>query len=293
MHDQANDLRRLVRDVAAAKAPAAGRRPSLVVVASGKGGVGTTTIAVNLAVVMARDQYRTILVDADPRGGDTTLLCGIEERYTLADVLAGRRTVAEVLQPGPGDVQVLPGVWGLERLSDYPSAAYDHLVGQLESLGNRADLVVVDAGNGPAGALQSLWQAADMIVVVTTPETPSILDSYASIKALAGSEQAGAIHSLVNQAPNSEVADEVHARLAQACLRFLGVNLGKAGHVLADPMVAAAGRAGDPFTVAASRCEAAEYLDRLAKAVAAALATARNYRRPPGGGLNEPQRMSA
>ena len=115
IHDQANRLRQLVRNCTVADSPGGNARPVLVVVTSGKGGAGTTTTAVNLAVASAQTGWRTVLVDADCRGGDAAILCGIQERYTLADVQAGRRTVREALQPAPGGVQLLPGAWGLEQ----------------------------------------------------------------------------------------------------------------------------------------------------------------------------------
>ena len=64
-------------------------RPALLAVAGGKGGVGTTTVALGLARALARTGKRIMLVDADARGGDAAMLCGIEERSTLAN-RAGR-----------------------------------------------------------------------------------------------------------------------------------------------------------------------------------------------------------
>jgi len=212
MHDQANDLRRLVRDCAAADDSDAESRPRLTVVASGKGGVGTTTVAVNLAVAAARAGRQTVLVDADQHGGDVATLCGLEERYTIADVLSGRRTVTEVLQLGPGAVGVLPGVWGLERLSDYPPAAGQRLLGQLRALGARADLVLIDAGTSRSRVLRPFWQAAESILMVTTAEVPSILDTYASIKALVAGENAGQIDCNYSSSPSETVCSgRIHA----------------------------------------------------------------------------------
>ena len=126
MRDQADELRELVRrriadDTAwhasnerSLAANAGERRPSRlrkIVVSAGKGGVGTTTFAVNLAVSLGRLGCRTVLVDADLSGADATWLCGLQPLESLADVLSGRRTLDEVLQPGPGGIQVAPGVW--------------------------------------------------------------------------------------------------------------------------------------------------------------------------------------
>lgn len=271
MHDQANHLRQLVRDCAAADAFAAGPRPRVVLVGSGKGGVGTTTIAVNLAVAAARAGRKTVLVDADKDGGDVAVLCGLQERYTIADVLSGRRTATEVLQVGPGAVRVLPGVWGLERLCDFPAAAGQRLLGQLRNLGTPPELVVLDVGNGSSQILRPLCRAADVVLMVTTAEAPSVIDTYASIKAMVTSETTGQIHALVNRAADAEVARGVQARLAMACRRFLGIRLQSAGHVSDDPMAA---EGETPFVIAAPNCKATRQIERLAAELVAAAADA-------------------
>ncbi len=263
-HDQAKELRRLVQSHAAPPMPLPGQRPTMVVLSGGKGGVGTTTLAVNLAIVAARAGTKTVLVDADPDGGNVALLCGLEDRYTLADVLAGRRPITEALQQAIDQrLRILPGVWGLERLSDFTAAQCDHLLAQLAGLGTDADLVVVDAGNRPDSMAKKLWQAADRILVVATPDTASIIDAYASIKLLAGSQSTRPIQTLVNLAAEPEVVTNVHGRIARACKRFLGVELQMAGCVPEDPLAAVAGRRGEPFMVAAPGCDARPHLERI------------------------------
>jgi flagellar biosynthesis protein FlhG len=268
MDDQANDLRQLVVRSAAPQTSSAGGRPTLVVLSGGKGGVGTTTLAVNLAVAAAQKRLLTILVDADPRGGHASILCGLRERYTLADVLANRRRIADVLHPGPCGLQVLPGIWGWEKLSAQPPAAAQRVLDQLCGLGALADLVVLDAGNNSSPAVQRFWLSADLVFAVTSPETASILGTYAAIKVLAKVGEPGKLHCLVNLAPGAKAAGKVHGRLAQACRRLLGLNLNYGGHVSADPRVAGAGHAHRAFVIAASRCLAARQVRRLAARLA-------------------------
>jgi len=279
MLDQANHLRQLVRDCAtplsAARLPAVQSRPRLAVVSSGKGGVGTTTVAVNLAVEMAQKGLRTTLVDATPNSGGVAALCRLEERYTLADVLSGRRTVREVLQSGPAAVEVLPGVWGLERLSDFPDAAVDRLLQGLFALGEKTDLIIFDAGNTPNRLMHRLWRVANLNLIVATPETLAILDTYAIIKVLSGDEKLDSLYTLVNQAESAAEADGVHARLAQACRRFLGIVLHQAGRLPPDLAIGAAGRASEPFATAMPNCDARQDLDRLVATLMDQLAAGR------------------
>lgn len=169
--DQASELRALVRHFAATHAPAA-TGPRRIVVFGGKGGVGTTTIAVNLAAALAQQGQRSLLCDA--AGGDVALQCRLEPRHTLADALAdalaGRPALARVLHPGPAGVQVLPGTRELVRWHDTAEHAWNRLMAQLASLSPRPEVLVIDAGSRPDPLARQLWQAADRVLLVTTVE---------------------------------------------------------------------------------------------------------------------------
>ena len=262
MDDQANGLRRLARQERLPLARPQGR-PRLLLVTSGKGGAGTTTLSVGLAAMAARQGRRTVLVDAAEHGGDIALSCGTAEPWTVADVLSSRLTAAEALQPGPEGILVLPGAWGQENLQQFTAPARRQLIDQLRSLQPAADCVFVDGGSGSGRALQEWWRAADAVVVVTTPEAASVMDTYASIKLLsAGGDAIPPIYTLVNRATGERVADDVHQRLALSCRRFLGLAVHPAGCVAdhhrwfrrgrpADPLALAAGRTGRQLRLAA------------------------------------------
>jgi flagellar biosynthesis protein FlhG len=268
MPDQANDLRQLVRQCGAPIAPAAGDRPRWIVVAGGKGGVGTTTIAVNLAVAISKRGLRAVLVDAAP-GGDATILCRLEPRYTLADVLSGTQTAQNALATGPSNVRVLPGIRELERLSDYCLASMDRTLAQLMDLSPAADVVVLDAGNRPSRTAQRLWRVADALVLVTTAEPTAIMDTYAAVKLQVARDHGPSGHLLVNRSPGQETAEDVFRRLDQVCRRFLATRLASAGQVPMDDQVPAAATGG-PFVVASPSCAAARSLNRVAQVVVTA-----------------------
>ena len=268
MHDQANDLRRLVRQAISNGNNASAGRPKLIVVSGGKGGVGTTTVAVNLAVALVQRGSRTVLADADTHGPDARILCRLDELYSVADVLSARRTVRESLQPGPGGLQVLPGAWAEGDISECSPHAQERLIGQLLDLGNRADCVVVDAGNGSNRLMKRLWQAADLVLLVTTSELASVMDSYASIKVLAAGDDSIRIQPLVNMTSAAVEMDEVFGRLNRACLRFLGIHLDDPDSLPSDPRVALAGKAEKPFVLNAVASPAARQTRCLAEATA-------------------------
>jgi flagellar biosynthesis protein FlhG len=264
MHDQADELRVLARQWASESRPAAGG-PRKIVVSAGKGGVGTTTVAVNLAAALGRQGCRTILVDADFSGADAAMLCGIESRDTIADVLSGRRSVHEVLQPGPGGIQVVPGIWSPGSIPDCSPSAQQRLLRELDHLGRHAEVVVLDAGSGLNHIVQRFWQAADELLVVTTVEAVSIMDAYAAIKLLLAERVPAVVCTVVNQSPEAGVAIGVHARIAQACQRFLGLRVDRGGSVPWDSSVASANRSGQPLVIENPAAPAAREIERMAE----------------------------
>lgn len=269
MLDQAERLRSLMRADRGDAPPAASSavRPQLVVVAGGKGGVGTTTIAVNLAVALARDDRRTVLVDGDLGTADAAGLCGTREAYHIADVLAGRRGIHEALQLGPAGVQVLPGVWATGHITDCAPAAHERLLRELARLGPHAKQVVVDAGNGSHSAVRSFCQAADRVLLVTSPDDASVMNTYAAIKFLRAADAQPAIHLFVNLARHGDEGHQTYRRLAQACRRFLGFGLPWAGELPHSSEVTEAGRQHRPFVLAAPEALATREVERLAATI--------------------------
>jgi flagellar biosynthesis protein FlhG len=221
MTDQANELRQLVLRSARSGPAVPYNAPCIIVLTSGKGGVGTTTIAVNLAAALARDGRRTVLVDADFKNADATKLCRVDATDTVAGVL------------------VLPGAWGRAELVDCSETAQQRLLTQLVHLGAHADFVIVDIGSGASRVAARFWNAADRILLVTTPEAMAIMDTYALLKTLAASDRRN-VGTLINNASSPRTATDAHQRLSRASKRFLGFELDSFGSIDEHPAIAAA-----------------------------------------------------
>lgn len=264
--DQATELRQLMRQDAAHLRPAApGDAPHVVAVASGKGGVGTTTVAVNLAAALVRLGRRVVLVDADLQGANLIGHCQLEPDYSIADVLRGGRDIHEVLCRAAGGMHVLPGAWLADAPVECTPKAQERLIASLRALGAHADDIVLDVGCGVGRIHHRFWHAADKVLVVATPDDAAIMNAYAAIKLICGDDPELPVFSLINLAADAASARTVHDRLALACQRFLGRHLFTGGHLSAALEVRAALRSRTPFVLASPACQAALDLELVAQ----------------------------
>ncbi len=283
--DQASSLRRLVDALggaAGAMSLGGGERSSdetgaacapIVAIASGKGGVGKSSIAVNLAIALSRASVRTTLLDGDLGLANADVLCGVSSRGDLADVVAGRKAVEDILVRAPGGFTLAPGAAGVASMADLDDRAARRLLDAVERLARGADVLALDCGAGIGRGALSLFGSADLGLIVTTPEPTAITDAYALLKcAAAGGDGVRPMalaraRLVVNQARSREEALAVHARVSAVAARFLGAPIALAGWVPSDPAVGRAVRARQPFMISAPGSGAARGIDALAVVV--------------------------
>lgn len=224
MSDQADRLRQLVRETVQEN-PALQPGIPIVVVSGGKGGVGTSTVALEFVKQMAQLHQRTVLVDANPYQPDLATQAGIEVTGNLAEVLDGTRSVVEVLQPLGPSIRLLPGRWAAENPPVLNLAAVNRLLHDLRGLHAQADLIVLDAGSGASPWVERLWKAAHQVLLVTSPEPVAVMDSYAAIKLAPWGDIDGKVRLVVNQCDDLEFAQNVGHRFSATCRRFLGIHV--------------------------------------------------------------------
>jgi len=192
-----------------------------IAVTSGKGGVGKTTVSINLAIAMAHRGLRTLLLDADMGLGNVHVFAGIAPRGTVMDLVDGKATAEQILSTGPGNIQVLCGASGSARLADIGPRGTERLIRELELLGKSFDVILIDTGAGISPQVTQFLAMADDIVVVTTPNIASTLDAYGVIKIAREAGMRGSIHLLVNQVDDEKQSRSVYEKLSQCALRFL------------------------------------------------------------------------
>jgi flagellar biosynthesis protein FlhG len=279
--DQATHLRSLMQTTASTSGVPAQqqtaqprRRAAVIAITSGKGGVGKSNIAVNLAIKLSMAGKETVLLDADLGLANADVLCNIDLRTNLSHVIGRHKNLQDVIVTGPGGFGLIGGASGLARMADLSDLDRQRLVDALAELEQRADVILIDTGAGISPNVLTFTRAADHVLVVTTPEPTAITDAYAVVKVIARQAAADGqtlndavgqrISLLVNQVRSAGEARVVHERIAKVARQFLNVKVFDAGYVLHDQAVSDAVRRRTPFVVSAPRSAAAQCIAHLA-----------------------------
>lgn len=247
------------------------RQAPVVAFASGKGGVGKTTIAVNTCIELARAGARVTLVDADLGTANADVLCGFTPTRRLDRAIVHHAaTLDELAVDAPGGFRLVPGSVGVARAAELEHRERAQLVEGVLRLGRAGELVVVDCGAGMGPDVSAILAAADVGIVVATPDPTSITDAYAVIKGLVtrrGPAGARGLRLVVNMASGESEALRVHARVARVCERFLGYRLALLGWVPTDPRAGEAVRQRRPLSLARPKARSARAIRELAQRV--------------------------
>lgn len=257
--DQAAQLRTLARSV---------RTANVIAITSGKGGVGKSNIAVNLAIRLASAGKDVVLFDADLGLANADVLCNIDLPYNLSHVISGKRDVHEVMVKVPGGFRLIGGASGLARMADLTETDRQRLIDSLDQIEQQSDFLVIDTGAGISPNVLSFTRAADHVLVVTTPEPTAITDAYAVIKVLSRDGNDRQISLLVNQTINEHEGRLVYERIARVAQQFLNVTVLDAGSVPDDEHVVLSVRKRTPWVLAYPRCPASTCVNQLAMRLA-------------------------
>ncbi|ADL07880.1 MinD/ParA family protein [Thermosediminibacter oceani] len=245
MNDQASKLRSLEkRRVHQVKVSNSVR---VIAVTSGKGGVGKTNFSVNVSIALQEMGKSVLLIDADLGLANVDLLMGLNPKFNLFHVLAGQKSINDIILDGPGGIKIIPGASGLYNLANLSQTEIDGLIKAFNNIDLPLDIIVIDTGAGISKNVMSLVRASKEVVVVTTPEPTSLTDAYAVIKLV--HKDVEKIHLVVNKADNFKTAEATAQRLTNASLKFLSTSINYLGFILEDKTVFRSNMEQVPFYV--------------------------------------------
>jgi len=219
------------------------RRSRITAVTSGKGGVGKTFVAANLAAALARLGQKVLVLDADLGLANLDVVLNLFPKITLHDVFTGRQPLDEAILPAPGGFSVLLAGSGMVEYSRMTPEVREQLQKVIDEVAPRFDRVLLDTGAGISDVVLYTVSLADDVLVVATPEPTSLTDAYATIKVLATTQGRREIQLLVNQVRRPGEGRTVRAQLQQVLDRYVGPSLDGAvrltlvGEVPADTAV--------------------------------------------------------
>lgn len=242
--DQAANLRRLVLEKNI-DTPSTTRT---IVISSGKGGVGKTSLSVSLSIALAEDGKSVTLVDADLGLANINVILGIIPKYNLYHVIKGKKKLKDIIIEVPEGIKIIAGASGFHQLANLEPKQREEFISSIAELAND-DYLIVDTGAGISQNVLSFVMAADEVIVVTTPEPTAITDAYGIIKAIASQSTEKHIKLIVNKAQSVAEGKRVAQRVINIAGQFLNIKVEDLGFVYEDICVPKSVRNQKPFYV--------------------------------------------
>lgn len=231
--DQAEQLRNIIKANNVSKPLA-----RVITVTSGKGGVGKSNTAINLAIQFRKMGQRVIILDADFGLANIEIMFGAVPRHNLCDLIYQGKNIKEIITWGPMEVGFISGGSGIAGLSNLSRDYLTYIIQNLAELDAIADIIIVDTGAGISDAVLEFLVASSEILVVTTPEPTSITDSYSLLKALSRhprfSQEASQIKVIANKVDNQEEGQALFNKLNAVVGRYLKLPVTYLGAVPQD-----------------------------------------------------------
>ena len=237
----------------------------VIAVTGGKGGVGKTTIAVNLAASIAARGKQVMLLDGDLGLANVDVFLGLTPRLTLADVLAGNCSLEEILLDAPQGFKVVPAASGIAQLAELDTLTHLGLVRAFGDIISRVDVMVIDTAAGIAGSVLQFSQAAQQVLVVLCDEPASHTDAYALIKILSRDHGVKQFRVVVNEVRGRGMGQALFQRFERVATRFLSVDLDYVGEIPEDAFLRRSIREQRPVVSAYPSAPASVALKTLAQ----------------------------
>lgn len=225
------------------------KKAKVISISSGKGGVGKTNFSINLAISLRKLGNRVVIIDADIGLGNVEILSGINLKNTISDIVFSNKNIMEVMGDGPEGIKIISGGSGLKELSLLKDENLPYLISEIDKLQSIVDYIIIDTGAGISPVVIDFIMASNEVIVVSTGDPTSIMDSYILIKSLITSGFKGDINIVANLIKNKNEANEVYNKLNNATNNFLRVQTNFLGYIERNELVNTAVRNQIPFTV--------------------------------------------
>lgn len=206
-----------------AQSPENPATPQFISVLSGKGGVGKSVIAMNLADLLTRAGHRTLLVDADFSTGDLHILTNRSNRLGVAQLLSGELSLREAISSAASSFDLLAASYHADLTDRRSVEATAMLMEQLRLQSQAYAFVIIDHGSGVSDQAAVMAHASDLNILVLLPELTSIADAFGLCKHVLSANASLDCRFIVNRVLSAEEADYIRQKFTAVTDRFLGV----------------------------------------------------------------------
>ena len=266
--DQAQNLRNIIK--------AGGTKEVLsrvITVTSGKGGVGKSNLAINLAISLSRLGKKVVVLDADFGLANIEVMLGIRPQYNLSDLMFRGKSLSEIITAGPENVGFISGGSGIREMTNLTKEQLINLSSRLSELDRQTDVVIIDTGAGISGNVMEFVVLSGEVLLIATPEPTSITDAYALLKTLNYQPEFTREHChiklIANKVSNEKDGRELFEKLSVVADKFLNISLEYMGAVPSDNNMSKAVMKQQPLSVAYPNSQAARAIDDMARILAA------------------------
>ena len=250
MDDQAEELRAILGSSEENTKSDPNHKTRIIAITSGKGGVGKTNIAVNMAIAYAQLGKKVILIDGDLGMANVNVLLNIVPQYNLMQVINHQKKMSEIILDTEFGIKFIAGANGFSKIANLTVDELDYFAKEFASLSN-ADIIIIDTGAGIANNVLQFVAAADEVYVVTTPEPTAITDAYGIIKIITTElvNREINIKLLVNRVHSADEGKRISERIITIVGQFLNYKVDYIGFVYDDPVVQASVIRQKPFII--------------------------------------------
>ena len=239
----------------------------IIGIASGKGGVGKTTVSVNLAVMLASMGKKVMLFDADLGLANAQLALGCRTPFNFSHVLSGEKTVKEIIIEGPMGVKLVPGASGIQHMASLNQVETAGIIQAFSDIEEELDYFIVDLAAGLSDTVMTFLRACQHRFIVLKNEPSSIADAYGTVKVMIQDYQLDNIALIPNGVFSQDEGERLYGSINSVIQNFLGNRVDYLHSITQDEMVLRAIKASQPLVSFAPSSIASRDFRALGKAV--------------------------
>lgn len=241
--------------------------PRVLAITGGKGGVGKTSVSVNLAIALAKNGSKVCLFDADTGLANINVMLGLHPAYTLEHLFTGEKEIQDIVLEGPEGIHIIPGASGFAQCVELDLQQQSRLVDSISTLEPNYDYLLVDTAAGISPTVLHFVAASQVAAVVITPEPTSLTDAFSLLKVLRRRGYRRKVEVIVNMATNARQSEKVYRRFEAAVKKYLGLRTEQLGALWMDESMRSAVALQRPVALFQKEDPSARGFYRLAERV--------------------------